>query len=155
LNRPLPPAAPGEQASTFGPTAVQNLLSALSDLSNAQNNFMSVWLNYYAERMQLMRDLGLMQLDEDGRWIDMSLEEALGTVSCERDVLPPAVPEEWWDLHDQVPMDQVPEELRPAQPSSSPDDAAPELPPANPEETAAKTEETATKVGFFERLLSP
>ena len=61
------------RAAQFGPTAALNLLTALSDLRNTQNNFMSVWLNYYATRMQLMRELGLMQLDEEGRWIDTPL----------------------------------------------------------------------------------
>jgi hypothetical protein len=56
LNKPLPTPDPGAAQNTFGPTAVQNLLSALSDLSNAQNNFMSVWLNYYSGRMHLVRD---------------------------------------------------------------------------------------------------
>jgi hypothetical protein len=98
LNRPLPAPAPGEPANTFGPTAVQNLLSALSDLSNAQNNFMSVWLNYYAERMQLMRDLGIMQLDQQGRWIDRPLDELLQEVCFEPVDIPPAIPQQWIDL---------------------------------------------------------
>ncbi|MCA9198320.1 MAG: hypothetical protein KDA87_12310, partial [Planctomycetales bacterium] len=108
LNRPAAAADPGTTASAFGPTAVQNLLSALSDLSNAQNNFMSVWLNYYAGRMQLVRDLGLMQLDEQGNWLDLPLDqlvveaEAAGCLE-----LPPALPDEYWTLVDQLPADQA------------------------------------------------
>jgi hypothetical protein len=97
LNRPLPPAEPGAPATTFGPTAVQNLLSALSDLSNAQNNFMSVWLNYYSGRLQLVRDLGIMQLDECGRWIDRPLDEALRGGACAAGSLPPPIPSGWWE----------------------------------------------------------
>ena len=92
LNRPIPAPRPGEPPSTFGPTAVQNLLSALSDLSNAQNNFMSVWLNHYATRMQLMRDLGVFELDELGRWIDMPLFESLPEDDVELLDRPPPVP---------------------------------------------------------------
>ena len=40
----------------FGVTGF-NLLTALSDLRSAQDNFMSVWLNYYASRMALVRDI--------------------------------------------------------------------------------------------------
>lgn len=101
LNRPLPTPEPGAAQNTFGPTAVQNLLSALSDLSNAQNNFMSVWLNYYSGRLQLVRDLGIMQLDENGRWIDMPIEDAISlvmSVDCEDTDLPPVLPEQWWEL---------------------------------------------------------
>ncbi len=39
---------------------------------------MSVWLNYYAERMRLMRELGVMQLDEHGSWLDLPLADVLG-----------------------------------------------------------------------------
>ena len=73
LNEPVPPPEPGQPAAQFGPTAATNLLSALSDLRSAQDNFMSVWLNYYATRMTLIRDLGIMQLDDTGYWIDSEI----------------------------------------------------------------------------------
>jgi outer membrane protein TolC len=106
LNRPLPSPAPGAPPNTFGPTAVQNLLSALSDLSNAQNNFMSVWLNYYAGRMQLMRDLGVMQLDEEGRWIDLPLSDLVPQAADEPTGVPPAIPQQWWEGAE--PLESVP-----------------------------------------------
>lgn len=96
LNKPVPPAEPGQAAAQFGPTAALDLLTALSDLRNTQNNFMSVWLNYYATRMQLMRELGLMQLDEEGRWIDTPLIPA-ERLSPDEAGPPPAVPQEWLD----------------------------------------------------------
>lgn len=96
LNKPVPPAEPGQAATQFGPTAALDLLTALSDLRNTQNNFMSVWLNYYATRMQLMRELGLMQLDEEGRWIDTPLTPAERLPPDEAGP-PPAVPQEWLD----------------------------------------------------------
>jgi len=94
LNRPVPPAAPGQPAQALGPTAAQNLLFALSDLRNTQNNLMSVWLNYLAERMRLVRELGIMRLDDRGLWIDESLDEGL-RVAVSNDPLPPAVPRDW------------------------------------------------------------
>lgn len=96
LNKPVPPPAPGEAATQLGPTAALNLLTALSDLRNTQNNFMSVWLNYYATRMQLMRELGVMQLDEQGRWIDTPLSAA-ELPAPEELAPPPALPIEWMD----------------------------------------------------------
>lgn len=84
-----------DDPNRFGPTDVQNLSSALADLRNTQNNLMSVWLNYYATRMLLVRDLGLMQLDETGRWIDMPIDQSLcGDLEMIAD-LPPQVPNEW------------------------------------------------------------
>jgi hypothetical protein len=94
LNQPPQVAAAGEASAALGPTAAQNLLTALSDVRNTQNNFMSVWLNYYATRMTLVRDLGLMQLDENGLWIDRPLDDSLrlDDDDCE---LPPAIPVAW------------------------------------------------------------
>ena len=124
LNKPLPTPVPGAAPTTFGPTAVQNLLSALSDLSNAQNNFMSVWLNYYAERMLLVRDLGMMELDGQGRWIDRPLNELLNSISCQPADLPPDVPQQWWDMTQpdaaNAPENLPPPAEPPPQPSSPP-----------------------------------
>lgn len=94
LSKPPEPVEPGQPVAPLGPTAAQNLLSALSALRDAQNNFMSVWLNYYASRMLLMRDLGIMKIDDDGLWIDEPLidVEGLDEQCCP---LPPAVPGEW------------------------------------------------------------
>ncbi|HHM12881.1 MAG TPA: hypothetical protein ENJ16_04960, partial [Planctomycetaceae bacterium] len=73
LQRPPQAAAPG-QSPQFGPTAAVNSLTALSDMRNTLNNFMSVWLNYHANRMRLARELGIMQLDDQGRWLDTGLD---------------------------------------------------------------------------------
>ena len=108
LEEPLPVPVPGELAPERGATTAQQLLSALEDLRNTQNNFMSVWLNYYATRMALMRDLGVMQLDEEGVWIDepINFEDYLGTPGDWE--LPPALPQEW--IEDAFP-EGMPEEL--------------------------------------------
>jgi hypothetical protein len=100
LNEPPRPVLPGEPAPQLAPTAALNLLTAISDLRNAQNNFMSVWTNYYSERMQLERDLGVMQIDDRGMWIEMPLEDVIAMVmqmhggeGC--DETPPELPIEW------------------------------------------------------------
>lgn len=102
LNEPQAPAQPGQPASQLGPTAATNLLTALRDLRQTQNNFMSVYLNYFANRMLLARDLGTMVLDEQGRWIDAPLsgfeagsDMVTGMESLEGayPVVPPALPE--------------------------------------------------------------
>jgi len=77
----------------------------MNDLQGSQNNFLSVWLNHYATRMILMRELGLMELDERGIWIDVPLDEALQRVEpCEIEELPPAVPQEWFEKLDAEPL---------------------------------------------------
>ena len=70
LYAPVPPPQPGQRAAQFGPTAARNLLESLAALRSTQNNFMGVWLSYYAARMRLARELGTMFLDEQGHWIE-------------------------------------------------------------------------------------
>lgn len=57
-------------AQVAGATAARDSVSALSDLLDAQNNFMSVFVNYEVQRRSLDLDLGTMQLDPDGIWLD-------------------------------------------------------------------------------------
>jgi hypothetical protein len=48
-------------------------------LRNTQNTFMSVWLSYYAARMRLSRELGVMTIDQDGIWIDEPIPDTNDT----------------------------------------------------------------------------
>lgn len=102
LNKPPEASVAGQtSAAQFGPTAALNLLTALNDLQGSQNNFMSVWLNHYATRMVLTRELGLMELDHEGIWIDRPLAELLAEADrCPTDPLPPDVPQEWFQILD-------------------------------------------------------
>ncbi|MEX0585306.1 MAG: TolC family protein, partial [Pirellulales bacterium] len=96
LNRPIPPAQPGQPAVALGPTVAQDLLFALTDLANAQNSMMSVWIAYEANVMRLHRELGIMQLDDNGLWIDTPIFAAERTTSAEMP-LPPELPQSWID----------------------------------------------------------
>jgi len=63
------PPKPGQKAA-FGATTVRDLVQALSGLLRAQNSFLNVWVDNEAQRMILDFNLGTMQLDRDGMWID-------------------------------------------------------------------------------------
>ncbi len=63
------PPKPGE-TNRFGSTTARNLVSALNALLNAQNEFLAVWVNYEILRRILDLDMGTMQIDHDGIWID-------------------------------------------------------------------------------------
>jgi hypothetical protein len=63
------PAKPGE-VQTVQPSRGRDLVTALSDLLNVQNEFLSVWVNYEVLRLGLDFNLGTMQLNEQGLWID-------------------------------------------------------------------------------------
>ena len=63
------PPKPNE-SQVFGATTARDLVGALSDLLNVQNDFLSVWVNYEVLRRSIDLDLGTMELDADGLWVD-------------------------------------------------------------------------------------
>lgn len=67
LNEPPKPGAAGAQ---FGATTARDLVSAVGDLLDAQNDFLNVWVAYEVIRMLLDYELGTMRLDEKGMWVD-------------------------------------------------------------------------------------
>ncbi|MEX2139907.1 MAG: TolC family protein [Pirellulales bacterium] len=63
------PPQPGVVAA-LGNTTARDLVSALSDLQSVQNDFLSVWVNHEVERLNLDFNLGTMQIDNRGMWVD-------------------------------------------------------------------------------------
>ena len=63
------PPRPGVQAQ-FGATTARDLVSALSDLLDAQNDFLSLWVGYDILRMLLDFEMGTMRLTPEGLWAD-------------------------------------------------------------------------------------
>jgi hypothetical protein len=59
-----------QRAQTTRVTAARDVVQAISDLLNAQNSYMSIWINYEVLRISLDFTLGTMQLDSEGLWID-------------------------------------------------------------------------------------
>jgi hypothetical protein len=114
-----------------GDTAARDSVSALADLLDAQNNFLSVYVNYEVLRRQLDLDLGTLKVDCQGHWLDpgvisaerMGLDAEAPTESlmvvnklepethAESSVLPdlPITDEEIDDIIEYI--DQMPEEL--------------------------------------------
>ncbi len=63
------PPRPGAVAQ-FGATTARDLVSALSDLLDSQNDFLSLQVGYDVLRLVLDFELGTMKVDADGLWID-------------------------------------------------------------------------------------
>jgi hypothetical protein len=84
--------------TVLSPTTARDLTQALSGLLNAQNNFLGVWVSYEAQRIYLDFDLGTMQLDQNGMWIDPgSITAEQGPPTSPPDAteeIPPGVPAE-------------------------------------------------------------
>ncbi len=63
------PPRPGVQAQ-FGATTARDVVSALGDLLDAQNDLLGLWVGYDILRMLLDFEMGTMRLSSDGLWID-------------------------------------------------------------------------------------
>jgi hypothetical protein len=88
---PGQPAQPGG-ASQFGDTVARDLVNALIDLLNVQNDFLSVWVDQEVQRLQLDFDLGVMELDPNGLRIEHSVP-----LRSFLENLPPTAP---WEIPD-------------------------------------------------------
>ena len=89
LTEPPKPGATGN----FGATTAQNLVSSLTSLLNAQNDILRIWVSYEVQRLLLDLDLGTMQLDEQGIWIDPGpIEPSSGQNDPVSDQKPEEVP---------------------------------------------------------------
>lgn len=86
LNQPPRP----RQTNQFSPTTARDLVSALTDLLDAQNDFLDVWVNYEVLRVVLDFELGTMKLNKDGVWVDPG---PIQPQNLEAEELPPPVPE--------------------------------------------------------------
>lgn len=121
LLTPSPQMQPGSRPN-INPTTAINLLSAQSSLQNSQNSLLTAWLSYYAARLRLFRELGAMELDPSGRWIENSVQfGALAGESLDgTEPLPPPVPVEVIDVEffDQAGQNsnREPREIRNEQP---------------------------------------
>lgn len=112
-------------ASAGGATATRDAVSALSDLLNARNDFLSVYVSYEVLRRALDLEMGTMQLTREGDWIDpgpVRGEDFLaGLGRCEELWV-----EEFPLLIDSDPQDDAPEAVPP------PAELLPPIPDAPP-----------------------
>jgi len=67
-------AAQGDVASS-GAQGV-NLLNALDSVLNAQNSLIADWINYERARLNIYRDMGIMEIGPDGLWNDPIYRES-------------------------------------------------------------------------------
>jgi len=114
-----PPVDP--TAGQLGPTATLNLIFAFNDLRSSQDALTSIWINFYATRAALAQQLGVMELTDDGIWIEKPLD-CVDRASDDEMPLPPAVPKEWLDHLEEV---QAPPARKAGAPATLPAPAAP------------------------------
>ncbi len=61
---------PAPRGTTIDTDTSRRLVSSLQSMLNSQNDFLNTWVDYQTVRMQLDLNMGTMQLDDKGRWID-------------------------------------------------------------------------------------
>lgn len=116
------PPKPGVE-QVFNNTTARDLVSALSDLLNVQNDFLSVWVNFEVQRRFLDLDLGTMRLDERGIWIDPGkIDDNYGAVSepCDEPLEPGLLYEQLPPGEKSAPSDVPPEPLPEPLPAANP-----------------------------------
>ena len=97
LNAPGRIPQPGQRPFISPTTAIQ-LLGAQRSFLTSQNSFLGAWLSFYATRMRLYRELGIMTLDSDGKWIQFPItpppgdEDADAAEESSLPDLPPPIP---------------------------------------------------------------
>jgi hypothetical protein len=63
-------APPGVGGQSLGAQTARNLINALNSLRSAQDSFLGVWVTYEVQRAILDLNMGTMQLDSTGVWVD-------------------------------------------------------------------------------------
>ncbi|MDB5388489.1 MAG: hypothetical protein JWM11_4135 [Planctomycetaceae bacterium] len=118
----LAPAATGGGGGGGSSNTGLNIINALGNVLTAQNNLISIWVGYETNRLNIHSDMGIMQLDERGVWIDDYYQSQFGTTgSAQTSGLDVPIPAE------------MPIDLNSPPPLPSPDTPVPPAVPAKPE----------------------
>jgi outer membrane protein TolC len=64
------PARAAQAATGTGGVQGNNVLQALNSILNAQNQLISSWVDYERNRLNIYRDMGIMDVGPDGLWND-------------------------------------------------------------------------------------
>jgi hypothetical protein len=70
LEQPPRFQAGGARTQALGATTARDLTTAINQVNASQGNFLNAWLTYEVLRLNLDYDLGTIQVDPSGRWID-------------------------------------------------------------------------------------
>ncbi|RLS56702.1 MAG: hypothetical protein DWH91_06080 [Planctomycetota bacterium] len=73
--------------------AGNNLLQALNSIVSAQNSLIQNWVAYEQNRLSIYRDMGMMEIGEDGIWNDPQYRNLIDTDTPEERPVPPILPE--------------------------------------------------------------
>jgi len=104
------PPKPGE-ASQLSNTLARDLVDSYSNLLSAENQLVTVFVDHESQRLNLNFDMGTMELDQNGMWIDPGPVEPSGLLEGEQPEEVP-LPEHWlqnveWPAEKGPPVEQT------------------------------------------------
>jgi outer membrane protein TolC len=78
------------QAAGTQQTNALSLVNALDSVLQAQNSLVADWITYETNRLNIFRDMGIMQIDPRGVWTDPFYQQ-MNNLMTEGDVSSPAI----------------------------------------------------------------
>jgi cell division protein FtsB len=145
------PPQPGETAQ-FDNTTARDLVQALGDLLNVQNDFLSVWVNYEVQRLSLELDLGVMEVGPNGLRIENNIPfetylvglpcntTDMGLAAEELELIGPALLTQPEALTPAMPLPPAEDVVEPLIPEPLPEPPAEEAEPEVPRGAAAESD---------------
>ncbi|WP_339745443.1 TolC family protein [uncultured Rubinisphaera sp.] len=73
----------------------RNIIDALNNILDSQNRLVLIWANYERSRLAIYRDMGIMEIDEQGLWIDPFYQRLYDDVDARFKSGPPIEPNEF------------------------------------------------------------
>lgn len=61
---------PNQQAGRSAGQSGLNVINALNSVLQAQNDLIGIWVQYESARLNIYRDMGIMEIDARGLWVD-------------------------------------------------------------------------------------
>jgi sarcosine oxidase delta subunit len=85
------PTRPGQ--SSQGGVQGRNIISAINNVLSAQNNLVGIWVDYERLRLNIYRDMDIMEIDSRGVWVDNFYQELANNSRLGDAILPPPAPD--------------------------------------------------------------
>lgn len=81
---------PGGRVAARGGNTGLDLLNALNGILNAQNNLIGFWVTYERNRINIYKDMDIMEIDERGLWLDPAYQPQPPATTVPPDTSEPA-----------------------------------------------------------------
>ncbi len=147
------PPQPGE-TEQFDNTTARDLVQSLSDLLNVQNDFLSVWVNYELQRLNLEADLGIMELAPNGLRIENGIPLEMYLENLPYNSTDLGLAAEEFEASRPLEVILLPDGERAAEPIPAPE-AEPEADPEDNSAAQSPQHDNHVQLAAYQELLAP